>query len=72
MTLALHSALLLQMLFLLITCNNFYDYVQIKTLMRLQKTIAGGDEKLIIKFMWPNWSDAYLLCHCYVLAVLLP
>ena len=26
----------------------------IETLMRLQKTSMGGDEKLIIKFMWPN------------------
>jgi len=34
--------------------KNFYDYVQVKTLMRLQKSIAGGDEKLIINFMWPN------------------
>ena len=39
---------------LLITCKNF-DYVQVKTvtLMWLQKTSTGGDEKLIIKFMWP-------------------
>ena len=27
--------------------------VQVETLMRLQKTSEGGDEKLIIKFMWP-------------------
>ena len=44
------------MLFLTMTCNYFHDYMQIKTLMWLQKTSADGDEKLIIKFMWPNRS----------------
>ena len=44
---------LLQAQFLLVTCKNLYDDVQAKILMRLQKTSAGGDEKLATKFMWP-------------------
>ena len=47
----LHIICTLTNTILLITCENFYDYVQVKTIMRLQKTSAGGDEKLIIKFM---------------------
>ena len=34
-----------------VMCKNFNDYVQVKTLMRLQKSSAGQDEKLIINFM---------------------
>ena len=41
------------MQFLLITCKKIYDYVQVKTLIRLQESSAGGDEKLLIEFMWP-------------------
>ena len=56
---------------LLITC---IDYVQVKTLMRLQKTIAGGDEKLIIKFMWPLYIKVRIIYRMgvtsYVLRVL--
>ena len=33
-------------------CKNFYDYVQVKNTDQLQKSSAGGDEKLIINFMW--------------------
>ena len=32
--------------------QEFYDYVQVKTLIRLQKSNAGRDEKLIIKFTY--------------------
>ena len=33
--------------------QEIYDYVQVKTLIWLQKPSAGGDDKLIAKFMWP-------------------
>ena len=55
-SLGIHFALL-RMQFLLIMCKNFYDYVQVKILMWLQKTSPGRDERLIIKLMWPNETN---------------
>ena len=42
---------LLRTQFLLIMCKKFYDYVQVKTLIWLQKPSAGRDEKLIANLM---------------------
>ena len=52
---------------LVIFINHVQEFVQIKTLMRLQKTSAGGDEELIIKFMWPH---IIIINYTYVCIVL--
>ena len=44
----------------LITCKNFCNYLQLKILMWLQKSSAGGDEKLLIKFYVASSFDKSL------------